>query len=69
VLYARLKLNRRQLNGNYGSLLSFGYTLVTGVIMNFIAGVTASRLMIQSLSTFAALRKPQYFGARRIAQS
>lgn len=52
-----------------GSLLSFGYTLVTGVIMNFIAGVTASRLMIRSLSTFDALRKPQYFGARRTAQS
>jgi preprotein translocase subunit SecD len=51
-----------------GSLLSFGYTLVTGVIMNFIAGVTASRLMIRSLSTFDALRKPQYFGARRTAQ-
>jgi len=52
-----------------GSLLSFGYTLVTGVIMNFIAGVTASRLMIRSLSTFESLRQPQYFGARRTAKS
>lgn len=48
-----------------GSMLSFGYTLVCGVIMNFIAGVTASRLMIRSLSNFEVLRKPQYFGARR----
>ncbi len=48
-----------------GSMLSFGYTLVCGVIMNFIAGVTASRLMIRSLSNFKALRRPQYFGARR----
>jgi protein-export SecD/SecF family membrane protein len=52
-----------------GSLLSFGYTLVTGVIMNFIAGVTASRLMISSLSTFDSLRRPQFFGARRIVKS
>ncbi len=51
-----------------GSMLSFGYTLVCGVIMNFIAGVTASRLMIRSLSNFAALRRPQYFGARRAVQ-
>lgn len=49
-----------------GSLLSFGYTLLTGVIMNFIAGVTASRIMIRSLSMFNGLSKPQYFGARRI---
>jgi protein-export membrane protein SecD len=52
-----------------GSLLSFGYTLVTGVIMNFIAGVTASRLMIWSLSMFDSLRRPQFFGARRIVKS
>lgn len=48
-----------------GSMLSFGYTLLCGVIMNFVAGVTASRLMIRSLSNFQSLRRPQYFGARR----
>lgn len=52
-----------------GSMLSFGYTLAAGVIMNFIAGITASRLMIRSLSMFDSLRKPQYFGARRIEES
>ena len=51
-----------------GSMLSFGYTLFCGVIMNFIAGVTASRLMIRSLSNFKALRRPQFFGARRAVQ-
>lgn len=51
-----------------GSLLSFGYTLLCGVIMNFVAGVSASRLMIRSLSNFQTLRVPQYFGARRAAQ-
>lgn len=49
-----------------GSMLSFGYTLLCGVIMNFVAGVTASRLMIRSLSNFDSLRRSQYFGARRI---
>lgn len=40
-----------------GSLLSFAYSLLTGIIFNFIAGVTASRMMIWSLSEFKALRK------------
>lgn len=51
-----------------GSMLSFGYTLICGVIMNFIAGVTASRLMIRSLVSFKALKKPQFFGVRRAAE-
>jgi protein-export membrane protein SecD len=50
-----------------GSMLSFGYTLLCGVIMNFVAGVTASRLMIRSLSNFKALSKTQYFGKGRTA--
>jgi len=41
-----------------GSLLSFAYTLLTGIAFNFIAGVTASRLMIYSLSQFEFLKKP-----------
>jgi len=49
-----------------GSLISFGYTLLWGVIMNFVAGVSASRLMISSLSEYKGLQKPAYFGARRI---
>lgn len=48
-----------------GAMLSFGYTLLCGVIMNFVAGVTASRLMIRSLSEFKCLQKPALFGARR----
>lgn len=48
-----------------GSVLSFGYSLFTGVIMNFIAGVTISRLMIRSLSQFKCLRNPALYGARR----
>jgi protein-export SecD/SecF family membrane protein len=44
-----------------GSLLSFAYSLFTGIVFNFIAGVTASRLMISSLSSFKFLRKPALF--------
>ncbi len=51
-----------------GSMLSFGYTLLCGVLMNFVAGVTASRLMIRSLSEYKCLQKPVLFGARRISE-
>jgi protein-export membrane protein SecD len=44
-----------------GSLLSFGYTLFTGIVFNFIAGVTASRLMVRSLSSFKFLQKPALY--------
>ncbi|MEI6102007.1 MAG: protein translocase subunit SecD, partial [Eubacteriales bacterium] len=44
-----------------GSLLSFAYTLVIGIAFNFIAGVTASRLMIRSLISFNAFNKPALF--------
>lgn len=51
-----------------GSLLSFGYSLLSGVIMNFIAGVTASRLMIKSLSQFDFLKSPSLYGAGRASK-
>jgi len=44
-----------------GSLLSFAYTLMTGIVFNFLAGVTASRLMISSLSQFEFLRRPALY--------
>ncbi|HKL80258.1 MAG TPA: protein translocase subunit SecD [Mobilitalea sp.] len=44
-----------------GTLLSFAYTLFTGIVFNFIAGVTASRVMILSLSSFKGLRRPAFF--------
>ncbi|WMJ89539.1 protein translocase subunit SecD [Anaerocolumna sp. MB42-C2] len=47
-----------------GSLLSFAYSLLTGIFFNFVAGVTASRLMIRSLSEFKALRQPALFKCR-----
>ncbi len=47
-----------------GSLLSFAYSLLTGIFFNFVAGVTASRLMIRSLSEFKPLCRPALFKCR-----
>lgn len=44
-----------------GSLLSFGYSLFTGIVFNFIAGVSASRLMVFSLHQFKFLQKPALY--------
>ncbi len=45
-----------------GSIYSFGYTLLIGVIFNFIFGVAASRLMLKGVSRFKALRNPVLYG-------
>lgn len=47
-----------------GSIYSFGFTLLVGVIGNFIMGVFAARLMIKSLSSFKALHKKSLFGGK-----
>ncbi len=48
-----------------GTIYSFGYTLLVGVILNLIMGVLASRLMLSSLVRFKALRKPEFFGGEK----
>ena len=48
-----------------GAVYSFGYTLLAGIIFNFIMGVTFSRLMLKSLSRFKFLRKPWLLGGDR----
>lgn len=45
-----------------GSIYSFGYTLLVGVIFNLLLGVVASRLMVKSISRFKAFRKPALYG-------
>ena len=45
-----------------GTMLSFGYSLLTGVILNFICGVTASKLMTKSLAKYKVLRNPNLYG-------
>jgi protein-export SecD/SecF family membrane protein len=44
-----------------GTMLSFAYSLFTGIVFNFLAGVTASRLMTTSLSSFKFLHKPALY--------
>ena len=45
-----------------GTIYSFGYTLLVGVISNFIMGVGAARLMLKSASGLKPLRKKWLFG-------
>lgn len=48
-----------------GTIYSFGFTLLAGVIMNFIMACWLTRLMTISLSQFKVFRKPGFFGATR----
>ena len=45
-----------------GSVFSFGYTLLVGVVLNFVFGVLATRLMTKSLSRFKWFRNPALYG-------
>ena len=48
-----------------GTIYSFGFTLMVGIVGNFVFGVFASRLMTQSLSRFKCFRKPKFYGGER----
>lgn len=48
-----------------GSLLSFGYSLLVGVVLNLICGATLSHHLTRSLVQFKGLRKPTMFVAKR----
>ena len=48
-----------------GSVYSFGYTLLIGVIFNLIMGVVCSKLMLRSVSQFKFLRKPWLYGGKK----
>lgn len=50
-----------------GTMLSFGYTLLTGVILNFISGITLSKHMTSSLSQYHIFKKPGLYGKRKVA--
>ena len=45
-----------------GTIYAFGYSLLMGVIANFIMGVFASRLMLKSISSFKIFRKKWMYG-------
>lgn len=48
-----------------GQVLSFGYSLLTGVVLNALMGVTASRLMTSALSNVGFLQKPWLFRVKK----
>ena len=45
-----------------GSIYSFGYTLLIGIIGNFLFGVLTTRQMTRSLSGFSCFHKPWLYG-------
>jgi SecD/SecF fusion protein len=47
-----------------GTIYAFGYTLLIGVLLNFVFGVGATRVMIRGAASIRALRKPWLYGAR-----
>jgi preprotein translocase subunit SecD len=45
-----------------GTIYSFGFTLLTGTILNLVMGVWACRLMVMSLSKFKSFRNKALYG-------
>jgi protein-export membrane protein SecD len=48
-----------------GTIYSFGYTLLVGVISNFIMGIFFTRLMLRSVAGFKPLRNKWLFGGAK----
>lgn len=51
-----------------GVIYSFGFTLLVGVLLNFVFGVLATRIMLKSISRFKLFRKPWLFGGEKNAK-
>ena len=49
-----------------GSVLSFGYTLLIGIILNFLVSVLASKWMLRSLSSYKLLKNPKLYGYKEV---
>ncbi len=48
-----------------GTIYSFGYTLMVGVIANVLFGVLAAKLMLKSLVRFKSLKKASLYGGKK----
>lgn len=48
-----------------GTIYSFGFTLLTSVLLNFVFGVAATRVMIRGASHVKALRNPVLYGGSK----
>ena len=51
-----------------GTIYAFGYTLLTGVLLNFVFGVFATRVMIRGAAAIKALRNPWLYGAAKLGK-
>lgn len=51
-----------------GTIYSLGYTLLVGIILNFVFGIFATRLMLSALSKFKCFKKPSLYGLRQKAK-
>ncbi|MDL2218845.1 protein translocase subunit SecF [Ruminococcaceae bacterium OttesenSCG-928-O06] len=52
-----------------GTIYSFGFTLLWGVLLNFVFGVGCTRVMVTSLSKFEKLRSPVLYGGLKVGQA
>lgn len=50
-----------------GAIFSFGYTLLVGVIANFVFGIFASKYMMKAISRFKCFRNPWIYGGKKNA--
>lgn len=48
-----------------GAIFSFGYTLLVGVIANFVFGVIASKYMTKPISRFKCFRDIKFYGGKK----
>ncbi|MBE6836857.1 MAG: protein translocase subunit SecF [Ruminococcus sp.] len=51
-----------------GTIYSLGYTLLVGIILNFVFGIFCSRLMIASLSKFKCFKKLWLYGGYKTGE-
>ncbi len=45
-----------------GTIYSFGYTLLVGVLLNFVFGVISTRIMLKGISKLKCMRNPVLYG-------
>ena len=48
-----------------GAMLSFAYTLLIGIVLNFGLSIISSKLMIQSLSCYKVFSNPKFYGYKK----
>ncbi len=51
-----------------GTIYSFGYTLLVGVLLNFLFGVISTRIMLKGVSKLKPLRNPVLYGGKKDAK-